>query len=728
MRGQVQQVRVAKGMQQQLPQPPDSATLIENWTVDQRTGALSSRLGYEKYRVDATDKFVPFATTKRIDSIYVLQQQPGGARQSILFETGGFLYLYYEVGQAASLVELAAGRNIPTPTQAGSVYCQVGRKVVVTNGVDAPVIVDPWPLPDSSSINANIRDSLIRPVGFAGRPSPPEAMRVTNVQYSPDTTMSIASADDVGADTLSLWTTTGSQTVGAPNRFGMGTPSALAVGTGGSNNDDVIRQDSRNAFKFKVAYVSDTGSVGPSSGEVTAQWSIPIVGGQGAYDGFRYSPTLRIPPGPPGTAARRIYATQNKGQQFFFVDDVRNNTELLYHATRRDSTFSVAAPSDLDTVPMPASAAKVCASYQGCLWLDGGTADPSRLYYSHPGLPDQFGGADYLNLNSRGGAVVGMAQHYNVLLVLREQGIDIVTGSYPNFTAQTITDQVACRSPHSIDIIPGVGTVFLAEDQVYAIKGGVVGGSQVQLVPLGQPIREALQRLTRTCAHRAVGRYSPRTQEYHLYIPADGNDRPNLGLVYHIVRGWSVRTGFPVGCIDRLHNGTLLFGHHTGAEAGANSEAGLFVISAKRAMGGKIESDAYVTNNPPTSVYESAWLDMGDAQIKKQVQYVTLWIQTTGDVKLNLAHFKDFGYTEVGTNKTYLAQPADTASQPVLDTGLVGTAKWQRAQLVPVRISVAQQSCSWFKFRLETTDDIMFVGYEIDYQSRGVRVIAGKTA
>ena len=728
MRGQIQQVRVAKGMQQQLPQPLDSATLIENWTVDQRTGAFSSRLGYEKYRVAASDKFVPFATTKRIDSVYVLQQQPGGARQSILFETGGFLYLYYEVGQAASLVELAAARNIPTPTQAGSVYCQVGSRVVVTNGVDAPLIVDPWPLPESSDINANIRESIARPVGFAGRPSPPEAMRVTNVQYSPDTTMSIASADDVGADTLSLWTTTGSQTLGAPNRFGMGRPDALVVGTGGSNNDDVIRADARNVFKFKVAYVSDTGSVGPASGEVTAQWSIPIVGGQGAYNGFRYSPTLRIPTGPPGTVARRIYATQNGGRDFFFVDDVRNNTELLYHATRRDSTFSVAAPSDLDIVPMPVSAAKVCASFKGCLWLDGGTADPSRLYFSYPGLPDQFGAADYLNLNSRGGPVVGMAQHYNVLLVLREQGIDMVTGSYPNFTAQTITDQVACRSPHSIDIIPGVGTVFLAEDQVYAISGGLDGGSQVQLRPLGQPIREELQRLTRTCAHRAVGRYSPRTQEYHLYIPADGNDRPNLGLVYHIVRGWGVRTGFPVGCIDRLHNGTLLFGHHTGAEAGVDSEAGLFVISGKRAMGGKIESDAYVLNEPPTSVYESAWLDMGDAQVKKQVHYVTLWIQTTGSVELKLSHFKDFGYAEVGSNKTYLAQPADTASQPVLDEGLVGTAKWQRAQLVPIRISVAQQSCSWFKFRLETTDDLLLVGYEIEYQSRGVRVIAGKTA
>ena len=56
----------------------------------------------------------------------------------------------------------------------------------------------------------------------------------------------------------------------------------------------------------------------------------------------------------------------------------------------------------------------------------------------------------------------------------------------------------------------------------------------------------------------------------------------------------------------------------------------------------------------------------------------------------------------------------------------MGTADWQDTRLVPIRIPVAVQSCSWFKFRIETTDDILIVGYELDYVSRGTMVIAGK--
>ena len=142
---------------------------------------MSSRCGYEKYRPADSAKFAPFTNTKRIDSIYVLQQQPGGARQSILFETGGTLYLYYEVGQATTMVELASNRSVPTPTQSASVYCQVGNRVVVTNGVDAPLIIDPWPLPATGNINAEIRASLVRPLGFIGRPAPPQALEVALV-------------------------------------------------------------------------------------------------------------------------------------------------------------------------------------------------------------------------------------------------------------------------------------------------------------------------------------------------------------------------------------------------------------------------------------------------------------------------------------------------------------------------------------------------------------------
>tara|TARA_R110000765_G_scaffold401446_1_gene496835 strand:- start:519 stop:956 length:438 start_codon:yes stop_codon:yes gene_type:complete len=143
-------------------------------------------------------------------------------------------------------------------------------------------------------------------------------------------------------------------------------------------------------------------------------------------------------------------------------------------------------------------------------------------------------------------------------------------------------------------------------------------------------------------------------------------------------------------------------------------------------MGGKIVGDTFTVDPPPTSVYESAWLDFGDAQVQKQVQYVTLWVYTTGDVALSASFFKDFGYKAVSSDARYKAQPPGDAEQPVLDTALVGTAEWQDTRLVPVRLPVAIQSCSWFKFRLETTDDLLFVGYEVEYSARGTQVVAGR--
>jgi hypothetical protein len=700
MRGQTLQVRIVGGMEETLPQQPHSATLIENMTVDRRTQAFSSRIGFEKYRPDGAVKFAPFTTLGRIDSLFVLNQTAGGARQSILLESGGILYLYYEVGQESILVALQTNRAVPTATESASVYTQFGDRVLITNGQNTPILVRPWPLPKTPP--DQVAQDVWRPLGWSGPPPAPDALEVSVIDASGNG----ASANNYTGSSTTNWYPAYSLAISFPGIFGMGFP------TGEVSND----------YKFKVAYISDTGSVSPLSLAADVEWDIP-----NNEKGFRYCPTLRLPVGPKGTVARRIYSTQDDGSVFYFVADVRNNVEELFHSYRRGASLSVAAPSELDSAVLPAPFARVCAVFKDSVWLDGGREEGNVLFYSNPGQPDQFGAANYITLTGGGGAITGLYAHYNNLIVFRENSIDVLAGAYPTFTVQTITKQVSCRSPHSIDAVPGLGVVFLAQDGIYALTGGLDGGSVLQIVPLGAPIRNQTIRLTRECAARAVGRYSPQERAYHLYIPVDGDDRPGLGCVFHLEKkGWSIRQGFPVGCLGRTYNGTLIFGHHTGVEAGADSPAGLFAITSTRALGGTIVDDAYSVGTPPTSIYESCWHDFGDAQIKKQVQYVTLWAQTTGSVSVKLKAYKDFEHTVANTDERFLYQPPDQTNQPVYDSGLVGTAAWQDTRLVPIRIPVAVQSCSWFKFRIETTDDILLVGYELDYVSRGTMVIAGK--
>lgn len=709
MRGADLQVRSVGGMQQALPQDPASATLIENWAVDPRTKGLSSRIGYEKYRPSVAAQWAPWQTLGRIDSIFVMQQSTGGARQTILFEADGGLYMYVETGQSNAIHKLDS-RTKPTATSSPSQYAQFGDRVIITNGEDSPVVVRPWPLPEAAGMSSAVVASCIRQLGFYGKPPAPEVLRVATIDAITGGGTPSSAEWYTGASTTN-WYPVAPEAMSFPGAFGMG------LSTGGDNGAE-------NDFRFKVAFISDTGGISPLSHAAEADWEIAASKG-----GFRYCPTLRIPTGPPGTVARRIYATLNGEQDYFFVADVRNNKETLFHAFRRSASFVTSAPSETDSVPMPATSARFCAVFKDCLFLDGGRNEGNLLFYSKPGLIDQFAATDYLALSSGGGSITGLYAYYNNLVVLRENSVDVLTGTYPNFTVQTVTKQVVCRAGATLDAVPGVGVVFLAQDGVYAMRGGLDGGSSIEVVNIGAPVQRELERLTVDCAARAVGRYSPRERAYHLYLPADGNDRPNLGLVFHLDKqGWSRRTGFPVGCIDRTYNGVLVFGHHTGDEAGVDSEAGLFVMSSVRAMGGTLVADTYTPSGPPTSIYESAWHDFGDAQTKKQVQYVTLWIQTTGSVLVKLSHFRDFEYTEVSSNKVYEAQPPDQAAQPVYDTALIDTAVWQETRLVPIRIPVAQQSCSWFKFRIETTDDMVLIGYELEYVARGTQVIAGRRA
>lgn len=705
MKGQTLQVRVVGGMEQSLPQEPTSASRIENWAVERSTLGLTSRVGYEKYRPDPADGFAPFAALGRIDSLFVMQQSTGGARQSILFESGGALYLYYEVGQANVIFNLGA-RFTPTATDTASVYAQYGDRVVITNGYDSPIIVRPWPLPRAAEVTSAQLASLSRQLGWYGPPPQPNALRVATI----DAGTPMASANEYTGDSTTNWYPAAGKASVFPNIFGMGFEEAGSA-------------DEKNVFQFAVSFISDTGSESPLSTTVEVAWTI-----EAGDNNIRYAPTIRIPLGPPGTVARRIYGSLNSERDLYFIADVRNNVEELFHCARREVTFSVPAPLSVDSVIFPAPRARCCAIYKNCLWLDGGADEGTRLFFSKPTLIDQFGAADYISLGSSSGAVTGLFAHYNNLLVFRENGIDIVTGSYPDFTVQSLSDQIACRSPQTIDSVPGKGVFFLALDGVYSISGGIEGGSVVQLAEASGPVGSELERLTKECAARAVGKYSPTERAYHIYFPANGDDRPNLGLVYHMEKeGWSVRSGFPVGCIDRLHNGTLIFGHHLGNPAGQNAPSGLFVLSAVRAMGGTIINDVFTPGAPPTSVYESAWHDFGDAQVKKQVQYVTLWIMTTGSVTLKLEDFKDFEYTPVDTNTQYLAQPPDQTEQPVYGKAIIGTDQWQDTRLSPIRVPIAQQSCSWFKFRLTTADDLVLVGYELEYTSRGTNVIAGRT-
>lgn len=729
MKQNVFQTPLAGGFETKLPQNPMNAGRAENLTIDKTTGGFSTRVGYETWK-PSTTTWVPFATDGPIYSLHTRQGLAGGARQSILYEEGGNLKLLYEASGQDTAITLQTGRHVPTPTEPGSWYTDTAYGTVITNGVDRPVIVRPWPLGSDTDATAAV-PQIIRPFGFEGLPTPVEPRTVKPIPPPPGYGPPKAS----GNGAVTLWCPSQGTAIPDGNRWGLGFANNTA--SGASNGDK------QAIFGWSISFISDTGSEGPTSVLNTVSWGL-----EAGAEGFRHACALDIPIGPQGTVARKIYRTTNYSDDYvapgdttlYFIDIIRNNVEDVFFDAVKTANLGQPAP-EIATGPLPAPKARFSALFNGCLFLDGGVDDSRTLYFSTIGLIEQFAADAFIELSAENGGITALFGNYNTLLVFREKGIDVVQGDYVNgFTATTLTTNVTCKAPHSVQSVPGLGVVFLAEDGVYAIVGGLTGGAVNEVINLTVPQDDLIQRITPDCHAKAVSCYSPQHREYHLYVPIDGSDRPNIGLVMHIDRlpqaeqlaPWTTRAGFPVGAITTLYDGTIVFGHHTGDETGdLTSERGLFVISAKRAMGVTVTGEqppVFTINDPPTSIYRSAWTAFGDPQVQKQVSYVTLWVMTTGLPKITMRHYKDFSLVPT-TEQTYTAQSPDATPQVTLDTALLGPPNTYRDdRLVPLRFSVAHQSAAWFCFEIETTEDLVLVGYEYEYTTKGTRVVAGVRA
>jgi hypothetical protein len=729
MKGTTVEARPLGGVATPLPQPGDSATILTNFTVDADTQGWSTRIGYERYRPNVTFGFAPFSTASigRVDSLHAYQGGGQGSRQIILFESSGTLYLVHEpVTPNFQLLPIRTGRSVPTPSQPASTYCEVAGGVVVTNGDDAPLYIRPWPIGLVADSAATASSQIARNLGFSAAPRAPQALQVLTMSST------VASIINQTGDAVCLWWPTRPEAIGQYGNWGLGYA-----------RNNASSPDKTATYDYAVSFISDTGSESALSAPGSVSWEL-----QANVSGFHYCVSLRIPTGPPGTIGRRIYRSQNYSDDsatpgdttLYYVDDLRNNIEELFFDVYPTIALGAQAPAPSVAAVFPCPRARFSAVYEDCLFLDGGIVDQNTIYFSNPRAIDQFGAADFIRLPGDAGGVTGLFGHYTALVVLRESGVSVIQGNFTDgFRATTVTTQVACRAPSAIDSVPGVGIVFLAQDGVYALSGGLVGGSELTVTRLSDPIDGIMRRMTPDCAARSVARYSPTDRAWHCYIPADGNDRPNLGVIYHVEKqAWSIREGFPVGAIDRLFGGELVFGHHTGMEAATqsnpNPETGLFVISARRALGGSIAQDAFKYGAPPASEFKSAWIDMGDPQALKQVHYVTLWIATSGSFGIEVEAYKDFLFEPVGPSQKYKLQPPDQALKPVYgpstypvtrETAVWDTSLWQGLNIVPIRVGVAVQSCAQFAFGFKTSDDVVLVGWEVEFNARGTRTIAG---
>ena len=698
MKNRVISIRALGGINQLLPQPEASASDIVNWTVDEDSGGWSTRWGYERYNPVPTNSFSPFQNLLRVDSVYIHSRR-NRAMETVLLSSQGTLFYVNDATGFMTLTTLQSGRNVPTNNELPTQYIPYGKFTIVVNGQDEPLKFDGWPIDRSNFLNKPLFTAL----GFDQRPPAPSVWQV-DPQY----------ANSADGDSISIW-------------FERGTGRGLGL----PDPDN----EKNNRFKYKVSYISETGSESPLStaSEIVAWTSQTDV----VYENLRYAVAIEIPLGDNNVVARNIYRTKNfsadagNDETFYYVDTVPNNVDELYYDSTNSGALGSVAPSDLDSVPFPASGATVGVDFQGCLFLNGGTSDAHTLYFSNPLKPDQFGAFDFITVgNSEGGGITGLHSYYNTLLVFRERAIDVITGSYPNFQLTQVSRNVGTVATNTITTIPEIGVLFLADDGVYLFSGGgagVYGGAVAQIQKISNPIHRTIKSINKAVLSRAVASYSPKFREWHCYFAQEGAEKPNIGIVYHIDKqGWSIRNNTPVSCLTADRAGNLIFGHHTGAFA-AGDPAGLFVLSHRRVKGQSKEDDTIVDNEAFTSIYTSRWHDFGNPTIKKKVHHVVLYCLTAGDTALPLKHYIDFAYTGIDATSMKQQRP-DHVDQFVYDKAVLDTDTWEDQFLTQIRYGVATNACSQFAFEIETQNDTIIIGYDIHYTVIDTKIVGGKPA
>lgn len=682
-------VKLLKGLYEGFPQPTDSVFELINWEVNKYTGGWTNQIGYENYKSNATN-YNPF-TLNRVDSLFYVQRHQG-AQDSILFESGGALYQLNEWDGLQKNV-LSQSRTRPLSSEVCTQYAQFGRYVIYVNGYDRPSKSMLWPVTDYST---NYLVEL--PLGFDNLPPAPIAW---GVETDPT---KIAASGDVACIWQSIISNIGDRGLGIPINA------------------------KENSYRYRVSFVNTAGAEGPlSSISNIVEWETPV-------GKLRFVIPVEIPLGNEDIIARRVYRTKNfsddggaDGNTYYFVAEIPNNKDDFFTDDIPDTALGSVAPADSESIPFPAQTCRYLGVYKDCLFVDGGRDNDLALYFSHPAKPDQFGALNFITLSHRqGGGLTGMASYFNNLLLFREYSIDIVRGNYPNFTSSNLTSHVGTVATNTVTSVVGLGIVFLSYDGIYSININLDYNDNPTVKNITPHLRDTFARINKDAMATATAVYSKKRKEFIVHFPVDGSPINNLGLVLHVDKGsWSVRENIPVGKMIVNAGGDVIFG--IANDATATQERGLMVLSKKRAAGTQLVADNMTDNPALTSTIRSAWLDFGDASLKKKIHSVYLFVATGGNQDIAMDYYMDFNYNSQDSTVGLRQQRPDFADQEVYDlVTLDGGAFWEEPLVTTIRYDVYSQACSHFQWKISTTADMHIIGYAVDYTSAGMRVIKGK--
>ncbi len=633
-----------------------------------------------------------------IDSCYVWSKQKT-EQIYYLIEQGGQLHYFWGNKNTGDfyhdLVILDEKRHVPSVNEAGTQYIPYGNRLLILNGYDQPI----WFYGRGKT----------RPFSFTLPTPSPEVLDIQTGYLAGD----------------ELSTGIASPNFAENSHYGLG------------------QVDERNHFNYKMTYIMDTGSESPLSSASPLDW----INGSDASEEQKFGGYIaELPIGPDGCVARRIYRTKNQkniniaganDSIYYFVNQLNDNTATSYVDISPDGNLVDEAPSGNSSVGISGAYA-YGAAWNGRIWLAGGTPHPTKIIYSEAGLPEQFGGFNYFELgNSVGGAITGLHAYYNNLIVFRQRGIDIIRVSSGAFTISSLSSDVGTEATNSIATVPNLGVLFLGNDGIYSLTGGLDGGSSIKISKISQRLVKEIERINFSAAARACAVYSHKEKEYWLHYPVDGQNFNSRGAVFHTLNGqFSLRHALLTEDIDKFKfasmtvdpSGYIILGPKPSWTSNsytpgsvATLPSTLHVWAGDDFWGSSLTVNSYngITANytrtggsHPGTRWESNWIDFGDNSDKNRVFHVEAEIISYGNLELELFWAQDYDYEFISAGlqtqnrpETYKTSSEDPVFGPVnaqvAKNYFSPGKRLQDARITRIRWDVNTKLVSNFKFRLE---------------------------
>lgn len=215
--------------------------------------------------------------------------------------------------------------------------------------------------------------------------------------------------------------------------------------------------------------------------------------------------------------------------------------------------------------------AKTCSTYGNYLLMANTTevsvAYPSRVRWSNINNVNSFPALNYIDVEPNDGdKIVSIITFEDSVYVFKKRSIYrvLITGlDGPDaFIIRPVSRNIGAWAKNSVKILPNIGIAFLAQNTVYIL-------SDNGLDPVGEPILQSFEEVTRNMWANAVAEVYPKTFQYWIAVSTTSDSQNHLVLVYdYSEKAWSHYTGLNVNMMAQAEDSTganiILTGDYTG--------------------------------------------------------------------------------------------------------------------------------------------------------------------